>query len=126
MLKALYRYLMDYLEEDRLTRSSPTPSLQRAFTRAHLSSITSTPKIVLYPGINIEAYQAPDVAQGQYSHPEWPRQTHRDEDEDDDDGMSPLLLLLRSHVNDDDVLPPPPPPPRLHVNDDATTARPLR
>ncbi|KAG6375849.1 glycosyltransferase family 4 protein [Boletus reticuloceps] len=61
VLKALYRYPMDYLEEV-TTRQADTLVANSKFTariaRAHLSSITSTPKVV-YPGINIEAYQAP-------------------------------------------------------------------
>ncbi|KAF8129205.1 hypothetical protein EV363DRAFT_1169241, partial [Boletus edulis] len=59
--KPLYRYPMDYLEEV-TTRQADTLVANSKFTaritRAHLSSITSTPKVV-YPGINIEAYQAP-------------------------------------------------------------------
>ncbi|KAF8135584.1 hypothetical protein EV363DRAFT_1551037 [Boletus edulis] len=59
--QALYRYPMEYLEEV-TTRQADTLVANSKFTArittAHLSSITSTPKVV-YPGINIEAYQAP-------------------------------------------------------------------
>ncbi|KAN0088537.1 glycosyltransferase family 4 protein [Tylopilus felleus] len=61
VLKALYRYPMDWLEEV-TTRQADTLVANSKFTtritKAHLSSITSTPKVV-YPGINIDAYQAP-------------------------------------------------------------------
>ncbi|KAF8119258.1 hypothetical protein EV363DRAFT_1463276 [Boletus edulis] len=59
--QALYRYPMEYLEEV-TTRQADTLVANSKFTAritmAHLLSITSTPKVV-YPGINIEAYQAP-------------------------------------------------------------------
>jgi alpha-1,3/alpha-1,6-mannosyltransferase len=61
VLKMLYRYPMDWLEEA-TTRQADTLVANSKFTAritaAHLSSITSTPKVV-YPGINIKAYQAP-------------------------------------------------------------------
>ncbi|KAG8217139.1 alpha-1,3-mannosyltransferase ALG2 [Butyriboletus roseoflavus] len=61
MLKTLYRCPMDWLEEV-TTRQSDTLVANSKFTArittAHLSSITLTPKVV-YPGINIKAYQAP-------------------------------------------------------------------
>ncbi|KAF8550911.1 hypothetical protein OG21DRAFT_1544633, partial [Imleria badia] len=61
VLKALHRYPVDWLEEV-TTRQADTfvanSKLTARITKAHLSSITSTPKAV-YPGINIRAYQAP-------------------------------------------------------------------
>ncbi|KAF9228981.1 glycosyltransferase family 4 protein [Gyrodon lividus] len=61
LLKALYRYPMDWLEEV-TTRQADLIVANSKFTArvttAHLTSIKSTPKVV-YPGINIKAYQAP-------------------------------------------------------------------
>ncbi|KAG9318032.1 glycosyltransferase family 4 protein [Chiua virens] len=61
LLKALYRYPMDWLEEV-TTRQADTIVANSKFTAritmAHLTSIKLTPKVV-YPGINIKVYQAP-------------------------------------------------------------------
>ncbi|KAF8132894.1 hypothetical protein EV363DRAFT_1449088 [Boletus edulis] len=127
MLKALYRYLMDYLEEaDTLIANSKftASTLRRIKRRMSLEdNIRTLNGLVERPQSSKLSFNViTPLIQNSCSL----LHRHRDEDEDDDDGMSPLLLLLRSHVDDDDVLPPPPPPPRLHVDDDATTARPLR
>ncbi|KIJ63379.1 glycosyltransferase family 4 protein [Hydnomerulius pinastri MD-312] len=61
LLKTVYRYPMDWLEEITTRQADlivANSNFTARVTTSHLTSIQSTPKVV-YPGINIKAYQAP-------------------------------------------------------------------
>jgi len=63
LLKRVYRFPMDWLEEA-TTRQADIILANSKFTsrvfKAHFSSISSTPKVV-YPGINLSAYESKSV-----------------------------------------------------------------
>ncbi|KAI1791532.1 mannosyltransferase [Ganoderma leucocontextum] len=64
-LKRIYRLPMDLVEEA-TTRQADTILANSKFTvsvfKRHMSSIPITPRVV-YPGINVDAYAAPDISQ---------------------------------------------------------------
>ncbi|KAL4080524.1 glycosyltransferase family 4 protein [Scleroderma citrinum] len=66
LLKRIYRYPMDWLEEA-TTRQADVILANSKFTArvttAHFSSLKTTPKVV-YPGINIEAYETSQISMG--------------------------------------------------------------